>query len=148
MKDKKNMVFGITVLLFLIVVIIAKLSYEDMQKQEIKKLSNGKWYACDEDTFKNLGNLEIQFKEDETFDIYQSDTQVSCMSGKYVITYKGMVYLKSEESGFNPPKGWKCGKKAWFKYKINDDKLYFKHDKVEGVFGIQGENSQKKTHFL
>jgi hypothetical protein len=144
MKDKKNIVFFVTVFTFLILVIIAKVSYEDMQSKEADVISLGKWYASDEKTTNSLGNIEIKFNGDETFDIYQADTQVSCMSGKYTVVYKGLLHLKSEKSGFNPPKGWNCKRSSYFKYKVKDSVLKLKYGGFEGVFDQKGEEVARK----
>lgn len=144
-EKKSNIIFIITVLIFLICVIIAKVNYEKMQEQEARKLSTAKWYASDEKTVKELGYLQVEFRGDSTFDIYYSDTQISCMSGEYIIGFAGRVKLECDNSGFNPPKKWNCKEKSWFKYKIRNNKLYMTYKGITATFEMKGESAEEKN---
>lgn len=141
---KSNVIFVITVVIFLAFLIITKKSYLDMQNNESERLSSVKWYVNDENDIKNIGNLAAEFKNDGTFNFYYTDSSVSCMSGKYTITFKGLVKLKCDKTGFNPPEKWKCKQKASFKYKINENKLTLTYKGVSCTFGVKGVDKDEK----
>jgi hypothetical protein len=143
-ERKKNIIFVITVLIFLILVIITKASYASMQNEQMKNLSKSKWFVSDESDIKKVGYLEIEFGSNGTFDMYKADTQVSCMNGKYSVLYAGMLRLNSDERGFNPPGEWKCKKNSSFKYKLKKDKLTLIYKGVDVTFYSQGAGEQKE----
>ena len=122
-ERKKNIIFVVTVIIFLILVIITKASYANMQNEQMRNLSKCKWFVSEDADIKKVGYLEIEFGSNGTFDMYKADTQVSCMNGKYSVLYEGLLRLKSDERGFNPPGEWKCKKNSNFKYKLKDKKL-------------------------
>lgn len=135
---KSNIIFIVTVFLFLMFLIIAKRSYASMQDNEMNRIA-GKWYICEEKGVEELGNLEAEFKSNGTFDIYYSDSSLSCMNGKYSITYKGMMKLNCDKNGFNPPEKWNCKEKSSFKYSLNDDKLVLTYKGSGYTFVKKGE---------
>ncbi|MBE5934158.1 MAG: hypothetical protein E7262_00005 [Lachnospiraceae bacterium] len=144
-ERKQNIIFAVTVAIFLVIVIIAKVAYTNMQNGEKLKLAQTKWYVYEEADVKKVGNLELEFKNNGTFDLYKADSQVSCMSGDYSIIYKGKMKLKSDERGFNPPGEWKCKKNSSFKYKNNGNTLKMSYKGVEVTFYKLGGQSEEKA---
>lgn len=141
---KDNVIFVITVLIFLILVIITKKSYVNMQEDEMERLSSEKWYVSNEDDIKNIGNLGAEFKTDGTFNIYYTDSSISCMSGIYSVTFKGHIKLKCDNSGFKPPEKWNCKKKSNFKYSIKNEELKLTYKGVTCRFSIKGGEKKAK----
>lgn len=140
---KSNIIFVVTVFLFLVFLIIAKRSYMSMQDKEMNKLA-GKWYVSEEKAVKDLGNLEAEFNSNGTFDIYNAESSVSCMNGKYSIAYKGKMSLKCDKNGFKPPKKWNCKEKSKFKYSVKGDKLVLTYKGLSYAFQKKGENVEKE----
>ena len=60
-ERRKNIVFTISVITFLIVLIITKKFYADMQNQEMEKLSKNKWFVSEQEDIDKVGYLEIKF---------------------------------------------------------------------------------------
>ena len=139
---KSNVIFIITVLLFLIFLIIAKRSYVSMQENEMNILA-GKWYISEEKGVNELGNLEVEFKNNGTFDMFYSDSSVSCMNGKYSIIYKGKMKLNCDKNGFNPPKKLGCKEKSIFKYSVKDDKVTLTYKGMAYTFVKKAEKNEE-----
>lgn len=140
---KSNIIFIVTVFLFLVFLIIAKRSYMSMQDNEMNRLA-GKWCVSEKKAVKDLGNLEAEFKSNGTFDIYNSESSVSCMNGKYSIIYKGKMNLKCDKNGFNPPKKWNCKVKSKFKYSVKEDKLVLTYNGISYTLQKKGDAEQKE----
>lgn len=142
-ERKENIKFVVVVAIFFVLTIIAKIAYTNMQNQEKISLSKTKWYVSDEADVEKVGHLELEFKNNGTFDMYKADTQVTCMNGKYSIMFKGIMKLKCEERGFNPPGKWDCKKTSTFKYNMKDNTLKLKYNGVEVKFYKQGNSDEE-----
>ena len=145
-ERRENIKFVCIVALFLVCTIMVKIGLTNMENNEKLKLAKTKWYVSDEADVEKVGYLELEFKNNGTFDLYKADTQVTCMNGKYSIPFKGVMKLKSEERGFNPPGKWDCKKNSTFKYKMKDNTLKLKYKGVEVKFYKQGTSDEEYTN--